>query len=566
MIKDPPEKKSGPISLERATFWLIVIGASLLRFYGLGAKSLWRDESESMLLALSAVKKIIYLSLEIPYIPRPPLYFIITHFFVKINDTPALLRLPSALFSILTIILVYYLAKRWFSRGVALLAAFLMALSPFQIYYAQEARSYALLMCLSLAGLVLLEMSLEKGTWCLALWSLNSLAILYTHHFGALTVATQGLIAPILFLTEDRPSGRSQKRYFVVFILAGLAILLFWKPMLTHLLGGLTGPRGMKGFTLTPAFTSSELMTMAGLAGLGNAPGTFLVPLLSLIGFIPLGRPRRRGLIIAALWVAPAVFMTVFIKFFHVYRVRYLIFIIPIYLMMVARGAAVLDSLLSAALEKWSSNSGRRSYPVFSLILAAVTLFWVYPYHRGYYQEDKQNWQAASKFLQEVSGPDDLFLVRGKGTEETNLRYFTLDYYAGYAPRTIICNRFNLYNNLPTGLPQWYLRVTPKDEGIDPPGKYPFIEDPVRVREAGFTVLAPISFGTGTSLSHLEIEFLALSRYKPVTITPLVPGVLSPEETVEESLRLLEIARGIPRGFVDDRPTMEAIQHLRKDF
>jgi uncharacterized membrane protein len=64
------------------------------------------------------------------------------------------LRLPSALVGLLSIYLLYRLGSALFDRLTGLAAALLLAVSPFHVWYSQEARMYALvgLLCLG-AGL-----------------------------------------------------------------------------------------------------------------------------------------------------------------------------------------------------------------------------------------------------------------------------------------------------------------------------------------------------------------------------------------------------------------------------
>ena len=57
----------------------------------------------------------------------------------------ARLRLPSAVFGVLTIPLVYALGRTIRDHRLGIVAALLFAISPFQVWYSQEARGYSLL-------------------------------------------------------------------------------------------------------------------------------------------------------------------------------------------------------------------------------------------------------------------------------------------------------------------------------------------------------------------------------------------------------------------------------------
>jgi mannosyltransferase len=68
------------------------------------------------------------------------------------GHTEAWIRLPSVLFAIASIPLLYALARRLIGEKAALAAAVLFALSPTDVYYSQEARGYTMTILLVLAS------------------------------------------------------------------------------------------------------------------------------------------------------------------------------------------------------------------------------------------------------------------------------------------------------------------------------------------------------------------------------------------------------------------------------
>ena len=81
----------------------------------------------------------------------PPLYFLAAKLTTGIHFSPEMLRLPSLIAGVLSIPLTYLVGLRTIGRRAALLAAALVALSPFLIYYSTEARGYQLAIALLLA-------------------------------------------------------------------------------------------------------------------------------------------------------------------------------------------------------------------------------------------------------------------------------------------------------------------------------------------------------------------------------------------------------------------------------
>jgi uncharacterized membrane protein len=90
---------------------------------------------------------------------QPPLYYVLARFWASLfGDGTGPLRALSAVFGTVAVAAAYALAREAFSGEAGLVAACLVALSPFQVLYSQEARSYELLCLLVLfSGTALLR-------------------------------------------------------------------------------------------------------------------------------------------------------------------------------------------------------------------------------------------------------------------------------------------------------------------------------------------------------------------------------------------------------------------------
>jgi len=122
---------------------LTLLLATWLRFYRLAGQSLWSDEGNSVALAQAGLGEIASrTALDI----HPPLYYWLLHGWMRLfGDSEIAVRSLSVVASVLLVAVVYQLGARLFDVRVGFLAAFIAAVSPFQIYYAQETRMYALL-------------------------------------------------------------------------------------------------------------------------------------------------------------------------------------------------------------------------------------------------------------------------------------------------------------------------------------------------------------------------------------------------------------------------------------
>jgi uncharacterized membrane protein len=144
---------------------------------------------------------------------HPPLYFLMARFWMQLfgSSLTASRSLP-ALLSLLALPLMYWLGLELFgSRLVAILATTLLALSPFDILFAQTARQYSLLTVTVIGSnfLLLRALRLQTGqNW--VLYSLSSTVGLYTHPIFGLTLIAQGVYVLVLSLPFSFLSSRSK--------------------------------------------------------------------------------------------------------------------------------------------------------------------------------------------------------------------------------------------------------------------------------------------------------------------------------------------------------------------
>jgi 4-amino-4-deoxy-L-arabinose transferase-like glycosyltransferase len=123
----------------RIGLWSAVALGLCLRFWNLGARSFWLDEIFSVWRARLDLTPL----WQAPD-PHPPLYYLVLAPFVRAGGEAAA-RLPSALASAASVVLAALVARRRAGSLVGLAVAALVAVSPLDVWYAQEARMYALL-------------------------------------------------------------------------------------------------------------------------------------------------------------------------------------------------------------------------------------------------------------------------------------------------------------------------------------------------------------------------------------------------------------------------------------
>jgi mannosyltransferase len=135
----------------------------------------------------------------------PPLYFYATWLWSQLfGSGDGALRSLSAAAGLLTVPAVFALGRRAVSERAGLVAAALVAASPFLVWYSQEARAYALAGLFT--GLVLLFYALARDRPSprhLAGWALCSVLALCSHYF------TFFVVIPAALLLVARERGRA---------------------------------------------------------------------------------------------------------------------------------------------------------------------------------------------------------------------------------------------------------------------------------------------------------------------------------------------------------------------
>lgn len=128
----------------------IFILALLPRLFGLGSRPFWLDEVFTLDRASLKPGALVIDSFQNHHMPS---FFLLLAPFTHLGDPEFWLRLPSALFGALAVVLVFMIAERIAGRLAGAVAALILAFSPTVLAFAQEARSYTLVMTLILVAL-----------------------------------------------------------------------------------------------------------------------------------------------------------------------------------------------------------------------------------------------------------------------------------------------------------------------------------------------------------------------------------------------------------------------------
>ena len=132
------------VSFEFIALGLIIFLCAALRFYHIGAASLWTDEILSRYYA--QVFDLHYqFTAGLVTEPSPPTYTLLLRAWMALfGYSEAAMRSLSTFACMLCVPVIYFLGRELAGKWQGLLAALLFALCPTNLYFGQEARVYAL--------------------------------------------------------------------------------------------------------------------------------------------------------------------------------------------------------------------------------------------------------------------------------------------------------------------------------------------------------------------------------------------------------------------------------------
>jgi 4-amino-4-deoxy-L-arabinose transferase-like glycosyltransferase len=210
--------------------WALTLFAFLLRVYRLDFQPLWWDEGWTVYFATSDPSSMLArTAIDI----HPPFYYLVLHIWTLILGPGAVsVRLFSVVVGTLSVPLMFLVGRRLFGGETGIVAALVLAVAPFHIYYSQEARMYALVAFLALLSTHLFLSLLDRqasGAPTRVLWLVyvivTSLAM-YTEYYAAFVPLAQTLY---LFIRFPR-----YKAFLARWIGAQFALFLAYAPWLLY--------------------------------------------------------------------------------------------------------------------------------------------------------------------------------------------------------------------------------------------------------------------------------------------------------------------------------------------
>jgi hypothetical protein len=267
---------------------LTALGAAL-RFPTLDRQSFWLDELVTVSLLDRGLGDVLH---EIPRTEATPfVYYVAAWVWGSVFGLGEIgIRSLSALAGTATIPVAYGAGAALVSRRTGLVAAALVAVNPFLVWYSQEARSYALLALLGAATVLAFGRALTGSRGWLAAWAVVSALAIATHYFAVFLVGAEAVWL-LVRLRASRPA--------LVAMLLPTAVLLAHVPLVLAQRGN---GEAVAGSALASRIAGIPKNLVVGYSFPAEALGSALAALLLLVGLVLVVRaaPRERlGAVVA---------------------------------------------------------------------------------------------------------------------------------------------------------------------------------------------------------------------------------------------------------------------------
>lgn len=395
----------------------------ILRCIAISNRGIQYDDAFSILMARQSLAAIVRGTAADT---MPPLYYFLLHFWLLGGQSVWFLRLLGVLFSTGCIGLSYLIARDLLGLRAAWIAAFLVAISPLQIYHAQDIRMYSLLaFCQSgyLWFFVRLWLG-NKHDWLR--WGgliLLGTAAIYTHNLAIFV-----LIVPNLFLLWKR-----NWSLFFQLLLAQLVIGLLFLPWIFFVPGQIHKIQ-QAFWTPRPGLIEIIQSLIILVANLPLPQGwlaivTIIAVQIVVIVLVEVWRRNKNDALkfVITCWVLPPVLL-----FLTSYLMR------PVF---VPRGfiTSMLFFLIMAGwvIAQIFPKSIGWFLAIGFILASAITL----PYQYTYNRFPRSPYKEAMQSLAGVVGSDDLIL------HDNKLSYFPSFYYAPNLPQSFLADEKGSIND-----------------------------------------------------------------------------------------------------------------------
>ncbi len=180
---------------------LILLLATLLRFFHLDYQSLWLDEVLTMNSANPNLNLEEFYDHVLFWEYIPHFYFLICKALTFVfGYTVFVVRAVSAFFGVAAVFSIYKLGSLLYNKKTGNIAALFLSVNYLHLFYSQEARPYSILIFFTVISFYFLVKFIKKPSYKNAiLHGVMAAFVIHSHFFGLLTVFSQYIILLLFF-------------------------------------------------------------------------------------------------------------------------------------------------------------------------------------------------------------------------------------------------------------------------------------------------------------------------------------------------------------------------------
>ena len=379
---------------------LVVLVASALRFYKLGAWSFWGDEYITVANALDVFDGGIW---------RNSPSILATHVVLNIlgvSEWSA--RLVAAIVGILSVPVLYFLVKRVFDPVVAPFASFLLAVSPWHLYWSQNARFYTTLLLFYTIALLLFYLGMEEDRPWYLVFSLLFLGLaVYERLIAAfLGIILIAYIVLIKLLRFESPPGLR---------LANLA--LFFGP----------GLLGAVFLTLTTPSIRDPSRWISSFGFVNNSPFWILGGVIFYVGIplICMGMVGALSLLLKRSRIALLLTLAAIVPIVSIMMIALVQYSANRYVFVSLTSIIILASLATKEL-LWQALKGSRLVAIGAVLILVLMPMGDNMLYYQYQNGNRDNWKAAFAFITKQKAAGDIVVTANRSLANYYLKEETV--------------------------------------------------------------------------------------------------------------------------------------------
>lgn len=415
----------------------ILLFAFVFRVSGIDSRDIWYDE---LLTIQQSEKSISEINKDVP----TPIHYYFVHMFMLFGKSTLVLGIPSVIFGLCSVLLVFLTTKRIADERTGLIAAFLIAISPMLIEFSQQILFFSYFTFFSSLILYIItdfathfEQGKFKWSHLLLLVFLNWVNVL-TQMLALVLIPVQLLFLCYLFARNPKVMLIFKKYLVWIPILIGVlfSVLLSigsggYVSFLETLHIGFERPITV-GYSLSGQLGSTVIASpikffqaMFSWFGIGGGVGLLVYLCFFIIGVAILffRKTSRSIAFLFTSWLTVPFVVLFSVRIEHWFEEKYFIFMIPVYLILIALGISFLSEYIGRRVVREKLNTLKsKGLAVFFLvlILGGIAFLAVEPIKsrttfgfpfKGYAE---YSWRSVYDYLKKnMSENDKVFLVKG---------------------------------------------------------------------------------------------------------------------------------------------------------